>query len=79
MKQTLQDRLRRLARGACPIHGRRMAQVMGYNVICERRDCGITGRVPDGPLVLDRKWAFLLVPPAKVGHHPPAKVGRLSC
>lgn len=57
-KQSIQDRLTRLADGRCPVHGTGMVQV-GLNGVlfvarCPRRDCGVTGTatVPHGPVTL---------------------------
>lgn len=75
-KQSIQDRVKRINEGRCPIHGLYMPQV-GYweeqkggaldgavvtEVECPRKDCNIRAKAagPDGPWELLPEWKYLL-------------------
>ena len=65
-KQTLTDRLRRLDKGCCPVHGTSMGQVGNagalYVAECPRRDCIIRGTTaePHGRITLLPQFAYLV-------------------
>lgn len=71
-KQTLEDRLRRLADGCCPVHGIGMthAENVEFNgnhrflAECPRNDCNIqaTTHEPHGPCALLAEFNYLLKP-----------------
>ena len=69
-RQSPADRLKRLQRGACPIHGTDMPQIGPFDsgrpqrclVGCPRKDCGIKGLQarPDDPVELLPEFRHLL-------------------
>ena len=65
-KQTLADRLQRLAAGRCPIHGTGMTQVGNAGALgvveCPRRDCTIRGTTTEafGSVTLLRESSLVL-------------------
>ena len=75
VKQSPLERLARLTRGQCPVHGIGMAQVgltadeRTFIAECPRGDCNIRAETPEphGPLVLLPEFHHLLG--SSPGHH----------
>jgi hypothetical protein len=67
-QQSVEDRLRRLEDGRCPVHGIGMVQVGLKNALfiarCPRSDRGIHGTAsqPHGPVTLSPEHQTLLFP-----------------
>lgn len=63
------DRVQRLMKGQCPIHGLAMSQTGGdqddervFECGCPREGCGVKAVTlsPDGPVFLKSEWAHLI-------------------